>query len=223
MQGLELEIGRVAAGRQGQVQPAFAQGLQQLRDTRQGLGGGEMLALQLGVLADVFGARDGELGPGVEDLAGFGAGAALELGFDVPGEVGAVAFAQDDVVAEGVDVFGVEEETVHVEEAGPDGREAGAVLAVWFAQKQVMTGCCLLGFECCHCCRKLVLVLVLVLFFILLLTDRKLKDVSTTVVSFSKQQQQIPNLLRSDRTHGQSEVKDQGRAALGRMCCIHGG
>lgn len=84
-----------------------------------------MLALQLGVLADVFGARDGELGPGVEDLAGFGAGAALELGFDVPGEIGAVAFAQDDVVAEGVDVFGVEEETVHVEEAGPDGREAG--------------------------------------------------------------------------------------------------
>lgn len=60
-------------------------------------------------------------------------------------------------------------------------------------------------------------------FFILLLPDRKLKDVSTTVVSFSKQQQQIPNLLRSDRTHGQSEVKDQGRAALGRMCCIHGG
>lgn len=130
-----------------------------------------MLALQLRVLADVFGAGDGELGPGVEDLAGFGAGAALELGFDVPGEVGAVAFAQDDVVAEGVDVFGVEEETVHVEEAGPDGRETGAVLAVWFAPKQVMTGCCLLGFGCCHCCRELVLLLLL-LFNLFLLSHR---------------------------------------------------
>lgn len=88
-----------------------------------------MLALQLGILANVLGTRDGQLGPGVEDLAGFGARAALQLGFDIPGEVGPVAFAQDDIVAEGVDVFGVEEEAVHVEEAGADRREALVELA----------------------------------------------------------------------------------------------
>lgn len=61
----------------------------------------------------------------MEDLASFGAGPALELGFDVPGEIGAVAFAEDDVVAEGVDIFGVEEEAIHVEEASSHGWEAG--------------------------------------------------------------------------------------------------
>lgn len=67
-----------------------------------------MFTLQLGVLADVFGTRDGQLRPGVEDFAGFGAGTALELSFDVPRKVRPVTFAEDDVVAEGIDVFGVE-------------------------------------------------------------------------------------------------------------------
>lgn len=115
-----------------------------------------MLALEFGVLADVFGAGDGKLGPGVEDLAGFGAGAALELGFDVPGEVWAVAFAEDDVVAEGVDILGVEEEAVHVEEAGADGGEAaGRRVSICFAsQARIPWGMrcihCLLWFEGCH-------------------------------------------------------------------------
>jgi hypothetical protein len=45
----------------------------------------------------------------------------LELGFDGPGEGGAVVFGEEDVCAEGVEVFRVEEEAVHVEETGADG------------------------------------------------------------------------------------------------------
>ncbi len=96
-----------------------------------------MLALQFGVLPDVLGARDGELSPGVEDLASFGAGPALQLGFDVPGEVGPVAFTENHIVAESVDVFGIEEETVHVEEACADWRETVGMSACSLLEKQV--------------------------------------------------------------------------------------
>lgn len=43
------------------------------------------------------------------------------MGFDGPGEGGLVEFGEESVGAEGVEVFGVEEEAVHVEEAGEDG------------------------------------------------------------------------------------------------------
>lgn len=109
VRGLEVVICRMAACCEGEIHAAFAEGFQEFRHAREGLGGGEMLALQFGDATRVFGAGDGKLGPGVEDLAGFGARAALQLGFDVPGEIGPVVFTEDDVVAECVHVFGVEE------------------------------------------------------------------------------------------------------------------
>lgn len=75
-------------------------------------------------LADVLGFIDGQVGPVLEEAGGFGAGAALELGFDGPGEAGAVVSFEDGVYAVCVEVFGVEEEAVHVEETGPNWGEA---------------------------------------------------------------------------------------------------
>lgn len=77
----------------------------------------------------------------MEDLTGFGAGPALQLGFDIPGEVGPVAFAEDDVIAEGVDVFSVEEKTIHVKEAGADWRETGgtSVKSESNSEKEIIT------------------------------------------------------------------------------------
>ena len=43
------------------------------------------------------------------------------MGFDGPGKSGPVVFGEQDVGAEGVEVFGVEEQAVHVEETGADG------------------------------------------------------------------------------------------------------
>lgn len=80
-----------------------------------------MLSLQGGVFGLVFFWRAGELGPVVEDFAGGGAWAALQLGFDGPRQCGPVVFGEQDVGAEGVEVFGVEEQAVHVEETGADG------------------------------------------------------------------------------------------------------
>ena len=53
-----------------------------------------------------------------------GGGPTLQLGFDAPWERRAVLGCEDDVCDEGVDVFGVDEEAVHVEEACADGGEA---------------------------------------------------------------------------------------------------
>ena len=44
----------------------------------------------------------------MEDLACFGPRPALELGFDVPGDVGLAVFVQDLVGADGVEVFAVD-------------------------------------------------------------------------------------------------------------------
>jgi len=65
-------------------------------------------------------------GKGEEGAYG-GAGSALELGFYAPGEGGPVVRCEDGVCDEGVDVFGVDEEAVHVEEAGFDWREAAKI------------------------------------------------------------------------------------------------
>ena len=48
----------------------------------------------------------------------------LELRFDVPREVGLAVFAQHFVCADCVEVFRVDQEPVHVEEAGADRWEA---------------------------------------------------------------------------------------------------
>lgn len=59
----------------------------------------------------------------MEDGAGAGPGPALELGFDVPGDGGAVVAGEEGIGYGCVFVFGVDEEAVHVEEAGADGGE----------------------------------------------------------------------------------------------------
>ena len=81
-----------------------------------------------GELLEVLAGRDGQLGPGVEDVAHGGGGTALESGFDGPGEPGPVVARENGVDARRVPVLGVEEEAVHVEEAGSHGREAGGKL-----------------------------------------------------------------------------------------------
>ena len=125
----KLEIRAVRRRRERDVDIAgFLRGAEageEVCDAREGLGGGEVLSLQGGVFCLIFFGRAGELGPFVEDSGGGGAGAALQLGFDGPGEGGAGVFGEEDVGAEGVEVFGVEEEAVHVEETGADGGWGG--------------------------------------------------------------------------------------------------
>ena len=98
--------------------------LQYRLHARQGFTVPKHIDLQLGLaLVELF-VRDGQFGPVMEDLARGGAGPALQLGFDRPGEVGPIVLAQDGVGDGGVGVLAVDEEAVHVEDAGPDGREA---------------------------------------------------------------------------------------------------
>jgi len=102
-----------------------AQVRQQARDAGQRARRGEVGALQGRELGEVLVVADGQAGPVVEDLVALDGGAALQLGLDGPGEGGPAVALQDHVDAQRVQVFGVEEEAVHVEEAGPDGGEAG--------------------------------------------------------------------------------------------------
>ena len=69
---------------------------------------------------------DWELCPLVEDVGGSRAGTTLQLCFDGPGEGGTAVLGEEGVDDLRIFVFGVEEETVHVEEAGSDGWESGA-------------------------------------------------------------------------------------------------
>lgn len=50
---------------------------------------------------------------------------ALQLGFDAPWEVRAVVLPKDLIRNQGVGVFRINEETVHVEDAGADRGKAG--------------------------------------------------------------------------------------------------
>lgn len=69
-------------------------------------------------------ARDGKVCPRVENMAVAGARDAHQPGFDGPRE-GRTTVTEEDVVrALLVDVFGVDQQAVHVEDAGPD-RQAG--------------------------------------------------------------------------------------------------
>lgn len=105
--------------------PRATEVAEQLGHAGQSLGGGEVLALQLAQLRDVFLTRDGQLGPVVEDLVGGGTGPALQLRLDGPGKRGAIILLEHEIHAEGVDIFGIEQEAIHVEETGPNGRETG--------------------------------------------------------------------------------------------------
>lgn len=67
----------------------------------------------------------GERGFGRRE-ANFGSRAALQLGFDFPGQRRLPVLMQDHVVTSGIDVFGIDEESVHVKETGADSRESGA-------------------------------------------------------------------------------------------------
>jgi hypothetical protein len=60
----------------------------------------------------------------VEDAASRGSRTALQLGFDAPGKVWAVVLAKDLVCNETIGIFRVDEETVHIEDAGADRGEA---------------------------------------------------------------------------------------------------
>ena len=54
-----------------------------------------------------------------------GTRAALQLGLDFPGKRRLAVLMQDYVVALGVDVLGIDEKSVHVEETGADSWEPG--------------------------------------------------------------------------------------------------
>lgn len=94
-------------------------------DAGERLGGGEEALLVLEDFGHVLVVGHGELRPGLEERRGLLGGAALELRLYGPREGGLGVLFEDIVDALGVEVFGVEEEAVHVEEAGADGGEAG--------------------------------------------------------------------------------------------------
>lgn len=124
------------------------------------------------------------------------------MGLDVPREIGAVIFAQDDVVAEGVDVFGVEEESIHVKQAGPDWGKTVNNLAVWYPEHVIMG--CLLRFECCHFC----------------VGPWFAQIESQSIFQLYLQNERLLS-LRSDWTHCLSQVNDNGQAVLGSMLGVH--
>lgn len=70
-----------------------------------------------------------EIGPIEKDFGGGGCGTSLELCFDGPRKWRSVVFFQESVRYDGVFVFGVEEESIHVKETGSDWGETGMVLA----------------------------------------------------------------------------------------------
>lgn len=61
----------------------------------------------------------------MENSTGCGSRAALQLGFDAPGKVWAIVLAKDLVCDEAVRIFRVDEEAIHIEDAGSDGGETG--------------------------------------------------------------------------------------------------
>lgn len=79
----------------------------------------------------------------------------LELGFDVPGQRGFAVLVENHVVAKGVDVFGIDEEAVHVKEAGSDFGETDSSILVWpygnqHSHNWCSTGTHVLVLACCH-------------------------------------------------------------------------
>jgi hypothetical protein len=85
-----------------------------------------VLLLQRDELGLVLLPGDRKLCPLPEDGTRGGAGTALQLCFDGPGESAASVFCEDSVRTDGIFVFRVQEETVHVEETCPNWGEAEA-------------------------------------------------------------------------------------------------
>ena len=71
----------------------------------------------------------------MEDLGGGWTGSALELGFYGPRDERSTVFLEHEVCADGVFVFGVYEQSVHIEQACSDWREAGESLLVVFSNR----------------------------------------------------------------------------------------
>lgn len=125
MARLQLEINLVTASRKRDVHARPAQIPQQFLRPRERGRSREQPLLYRHHLGEERLGGDGEAGPLLQDREGGGAGAALQLGLDAPGERGPAVARERFVRADGVEVFGVEEEAVHVEEAGADGGEDG--------------------------------------------------------------------------------------------------
>ena len=71
----------MGAGGEGEVDVGgAAEGFEEEGDAGEGFGGGEVLGLEGGLFAEEEGARDGELGPGVEDFGGLDGGVRDGLG-----------------------------------------------------------------------------------------------------------------------------------------------
>jgi len=97
---------------------------EELDNAGQRLGAGEVLTLESVELFGVFLEADGELGPVGKESVGGRTRAALELGFDGPGEFRALVLLEDEVHTDGVDILRVQEKPVQVEKTSSDGREA---------------------------------------------------------------------------------------------------
>ena len=94
-----------------------------------------------GIRQFAWGRGEGECG---RREAYVGTGAALQLGLDLPGKRGLAVLMQDYVVALGVDILGVDEEPVHVEETGADVGESGGQCQLrerWKDQASVLRIC----------------------------------------------------------------------------------
>lgn len=48
----------------------------------------------------------------------------MQLSLDIPGQTRTAILLQDNVVAEGIDIFSVNQKTIHIEKAGADFGEA---------------------------------------------------------------------------------------------------
>lgn len=135
-------------GSKRKLDASIGESREEHRDARKGLCGGKVRTLECRLLDGKFRTWYGKLSPGMEDFAGlndssacgvplllgrhdqngggtyFRTRTALKLGFDFPWERWLAMFVKNHVIALRVDVFRVNEETIHVEKAGAHTREA---------------------------------------------------------------------------------------------------
>ena len=83
-----------------------------------------MYLLLLGLLPSELLTRDRQLSPVVKNIAGRGTRNTHELRFDRPWKRRSTVLYEDVVGTESVNIFGIEEKAVHVEDAGAYGGEA---------------------------------------------------------------------------------------------------
>jgi len=141
MVSLELEVGFVGRSCQRNVNTLRGAGrilivllgvpvagssqvTKKLLDSGKGLSAWEVFSLKSIELLHILIVGDGKLGPFMEEAIGGGARAALELGLDTPGQLGTLVLVEDKVDAQGVEILGVKEKTIHVKKTSAYGREA---------------------------------------------------------------------------------------------------